>query len=234
MEMTSVYEKVRAKIVGNELPPGSKINIDALVRELGVSQTPVRETLHHLEGDGLVERTHGRGYSTTKLLTDVEFKHMFEVRLLLEPWSARVVASDRMLNPGPDMIELIDQFREHSPVTRNDLARHDEAFHLMLHRATSNRFLLCAFTSLHAQLHLFRLFDNDIEESGVIEEYAHVTTAEHREIATAILNCDPELADVLMRRHLLNSFRRFDPNRDKNGHVYSSLGTVPQARIVEP
>jgi DNA-binding GntR family transcriptional regulator len=61
METGSVYDRIREKIVRNDLRPGTKINIDALVRELGVSQTPVREALHHLEGDGLVERVKGRG-----------------------------------------------------------------------------------------------------------------------------------------------------------------------------
>src|SRR5690606_28828658 len=122
MESRSVYDRIREKIVRNDLRPGTKINIDALVRELGVSQTPVREALHHLEGDGLVERVKGRGYSTTALLDGVEFRHMFEVRMLLEPWSARVLSSDRMTNPGDELVRLVDDFRASGEVSRTHLA----------------------------------------------------------------------------------------------------------------
>ena len=145
METESVYDLIREKIVRNDIRPGSKINIDALVRELGVSQTPVREALHHLEGDGLVERVRGRGYSTTALLDGTEFRHMFEVRMLLEPWSARVLSSDRMTNTGEDLVSLVDDFRASGNVSRTHLAMHDELFHKTLQRATGNSFLFTAF-----------------------------------------------------------------------------------------
>ena len=38
------------------LPPGERVNIDALARELDVSPTPVREALARLEADGLVRK----------------------------------------------------------------------------------------------------------------------------------------------------------------------------------
>ena len=48
METESVYDLIREKIVRNDIRPGSKVNIDALVRELGVSQTPVPVSYTHL------------------------------------------------------------------------------------------------------------------------------------------------------------------------------------------
>lgn len=232
--MSSVYERIRSKIVRNEMPPGGKINIDALVRELGVSQTPVREALHHLEGDGLVQKSHGRGYSTTSLLSDIEFRHMFEVRLLIEPWSARVVATDRMSNPGHDLVEFVDLFRELSSVSRNELAQHDEAFHTRLHAATANRFLIKAYSNLHAQLHLFRLFADGFDETIEMQTYADATAAEHRDIAVAIANCDPDRADTMMRRHLVNSFKRFDPKRGQSHTSEMVFDEVPRAKVAPP
>ena len=65
--VTDVYASMRASILEGEIAPGTRINIDAVARSLGVSQTPVREVLQRLEGDNLVVYNPGRGYSTTPL-----------------------------------------------------------------------------------------------------------------------------------------------------------------------
>lgn len=231
METESVYDLIREKIVRNDIRPGSKINIDALVRELGVSQTPVREALHHLEGDGLVERVRGRGYSTTALLDGTEFRHMFEVRMLLEPWSARVLSSDRMTNTGEDLVSLVDDFRASGNVSRTHLAMHDELFHKTLQRATGNSFLFTAFESLHAQLHLFRLYGDDIEGSDTLGEHFGVTLDEHRAIGEAIAQCDPNKAEERMRMHLTNSLKRFAPQMSDLSVDVAAVAAVPTGRI---
>ena len=231
MESRSVYDRIREKIVRNDLRPGTKINIDALVRELGVSQTPVREALHHLEGDGLVERVKGRGYSTTALLDGVEFRHMFEVRMLLEPWSARVLSSDRMTNPGDDLVRQVDDFRASGQVSRTHLAMHDELFHKTIQQATGNSFLFAAFESLHAQLHLFRLYGDDIEGSRTLGEHFDVTLDEHRDIARAVAECRPDDAEAAMRLHLENSLQRFAPQMSGGAAPGTTVAGVPTGRI---
>ncbi len=52
--MSDVYSTMRASILKGEIEPGTRINIDAVARSMGVSQTPVREVLQRLEGDNLV------------------------------------------------------------------------------------------------------------------------------------------------------------------------------------
>ena len=91
-----VYEELRAQILENRIPPGTRVNIEAVSRQLGVSPTPVREALHRLQGDNLVVATSGRGYSTTTLLDLSALRDLFEFRLLVEPWAARSAAVDRL------------------------------------------------------------------------------------------------------------------------------------------
>jgi DNA-binding FadR family transcriptional regulator len=95
-----VYGILRAKILDLQLPPDGKVNIDALARELGVSQTPIREALSQLEGDRLIVKTPGKGYRTTALLGTAELRELFEFRLLVEPWAARAAAVNRLVNPA--------------------------------------------------------------------------------------------------------------------------------------
>src|SRR5882757_318167 len=87
-----VYETLKALVMEHTLPPGDRINIDALARELDVSPTPVREGLARLESDGLVRKRPLAGYTVTPLLTREEFNDMFDMRLLLECAAARWAA----------------------------------------------------------------------------------------------------------------------------------------------
>lgn len=220
MSELSVYDRVRAKIIRNEILPGERVNIDALVRELGVSQTPVREALHRLEGDRLVTRARGRGYSTTPLLDEDGLRGMFEVRMLLEPWSVRVVAVDRTSNPGRQLLDLVASFRatHRSLCSRTDLAAHDLEFHRLINRATGNRFLQSAYAGLHAQLHLFRLYADDVDSSDTLDE--------HRVLAEAIADCDGTAAESFMRSHLENALHRFLPLVGAAPAVTRSLPTT--------
>lgn len=49
-----VYELIRSKILSQEFPFGSRINIDTLSAQLHVSNSPIREALIMLENNGLL------------------------------------------------------------------------------------------------------------------------------------------------------------------------------------
>lgn len=49
-----VYELLRSRIIGCELAPSTRLNMDALARELQVSQTPIREAINRLASERLV------------------------------------------------------------------------------------------------------------------------------------------------------------------------------------
>lgn len=56
-----VYEKLRAAIGDGELRPGQRLIQAELAERMGVSRIPVREALHRLGKEGLVELTPHRG-----------------------------------------------------------------------------------------------------------------------------------------------------------------------------
>src|SRR5688572_33107048 len=80
-----VYGAIFNKLMSLEISPGARITVDNLVRELNVSQTPIREALGRLEGEGLVVKTHLIGYSAAPQITRRRFDELYELRLLLEP-----------------------------------------------------------------------------------------------------------------------------------------------------
>lgn len=197
------YERIKAMILSNAIPPDTKLTIDKLARELGVSQTPVREALQRLEGDKLVVAKKPRGLWTTPLLDERELRELIEVRLLLEPWSARSAATDRAANPGREMLTEIERFLAlpHGRSEGYALASHDVAFHDMIFHAVGNTFLHDSFRRLHAHLHLFRLYPADLDGTHTVEE--------HRTIAEAISRADATAAEEAMRAHLFAAMDRF-------------------------
>jgi DNA-binding GntR family transcriptional regulator len=199
-----VYARLRASIVEGEIAPGTRINIDALARQLGVSQTPVREALQRLEGDNLLVYAPGRGYSTTPLLELPELRSLFEFRLLVEPWAARAAAVDRLANPGAILDRELGAFEERvgrGGDLRQDLVAHDTRFHDVILAATGNPVVHHAYAQTHCHLHTFRLYPADVDGAA--------TVAEHRKVWDAIRRCEAAEAEKAMTEHIRNSFSRF-------------------------
>ncbi|WP_268760547.1 GntR family transcriptional regulator [Arthrobacter sp. Soil764] len=222
-----VYTAMRASILDGEIAPGTRINIDAVARSLGVSQTPVREVLQRLEGDNLVVYNPGRGYSTTPLLDLPELRSLFEFRLLVEPWAARAAAVDRLANPAGTLEKELAGFRDamkrSSKDLRQDLVAHDTRFHDAILAASGNPVVRHAFAQTHCHLHTFRLYPADVDGA--------ITVAEHTAVREAIEACDPERAEAAMTTHIRNSFDRFAKAFDGELAPLEDSGP-PRRRIV--
>lgn len=207
-----VYHRLRTQILENRMAPGERIGIDAVARDLGVSQTPVREAIRQLEGDQLVVRIPGHGYQTTPLLDLDGLRELFEFRLLVEVWAARAVAVNRLSNPGPVLGDEIGRFialRGGSVDRPRELVTHDTRFHDLILQAVGNKVIRGAHRQTHTHLHTFRLYPTDADGS--------VTLAEHEAIQAAIDACDPDAAEQAMRTHLTNAYARFAAAFDETG-----------------
>lgn len=207
-----VYDRLRALILENRIAPGERLNIDALARDFGVSQTPIREAVRQLEGDQLVVKSAGKGYRTTSLLDLRQLRELFEFRLLVEVWAARSAAVNRLGNPSRRMGAEITAFESvmgGSEDIRHELVRHDMCFHGHVLEALDNDTVRKAYEQTHSHLHTFRLYAADAD--------GRATVAEHRQIRDAIERCDPGGAEEAMRAHLTAAFDRFAQAFDERG-----------------
>jgi DNA-binding GntR family transcriptional regulator len=196
-----VYELLRWKILDHGIPPATKINILQISQELNVSQTPIREALRQLQGDNLVVATTNKGYSTTADLDATGVKDLFEFRLLLEPWAARVSASNRIANPGKELLAELSQFKSVTKFKKRQMIEHDQRFHRAIMLATGNEVLIQAYAQSHCHLHLFRMMENEWDWKKSVEE--------HTKIAQAILKEDSVKAEEEMKNHLQLSYQGF-------------------------
>src|SRR5262249_26527089 len=90
-----VYEALKEGLLFEEILPETKLNLDQIARDRGVSNPPVREALGQLEADGLVRKEAYKGYTALPQLDEDLIDEMYEFRLVLEPHIAAVAAERR-------------------------------------------------------------------------------------------------------------------------------------------
>lgn len=202
-----VYERIKADIMSVKIPPDTRISVDSLVRELGVSQTPIREALSMLEAIGLVTKEHYIGYCTAPTLDRSEFEKLYEIRLVLEPYAARAAAlriSDTTLVELRSLAATMEQYQEKGTRTLyGRFADIDAVFHARIAESTGNHLIAEALARLHTHLHIFRLrFHAQVTRQAIIE---------HTDLINALECRDGIAAENAMRAHLEKSYARLVP-----------------------
>ncbi|HEY5096417.1 MAG TPA: GntR family transcriptional regulator, partial [Acidimicrobiales bacterium] len=92
--------ELRDRILTGRLGPGTRIDLDAITREFGISRTPVREALLELSYEGLVSVTPRSGI-TVLGITPGDAVDNFAILATLAGKAAEW-ATERMTRPVPD------------------------------------------------------------------------------------------------------------------------------------
>lgn len=207
-----VYETIFSQLMALKIAPGARITVDNLARELGVSQTPIREALGRLEGEGLVHKTHLIGFSAAPQISSRKFGELYELRLLLEPHAAaRAVAqlNDDMLAALTEAAGVMGR-RAKSGDERarySQFARQDAVFHDMILQSAGNELVRETLAHQHTHFHIFRLmFHSRVTEEALEEHEAIIAAFEARDAATA---------ETAMRHHIERSRDRLLPVFDE-------------------
>lgn len=77
------YEAIKRRLMTGEWATGARIEAARLADELGVSMTPVRDSLYRLNGERMVDFTPGEGFHVHRL-TETEFRDLLELHLILQ------------------------------------------------------------------------------------------------------------------------------------------------------
>ncbi|MEZ6017177.1 MAG: GntR family transcriptional regulator [Planctomycetota bacterium] len=85
------YGHIRGRLTRGAWAPGTRLANRALADEIGVSFTPVREALQRLASEGLVDYHPGAG-AFVRAPDRRELAELYELRLVVEPYAARLAA----------------------------------------------------------------------------------------------------------------------------------------------
>jgi DNA-binding GntR family transcriptional regulator len=83
-----IYEHLREQLLNGEISPRQHLIEAKIAKELGTSRTPVREALHSLELEGLIESIPRVGY-VVKPISEQEVEEICEMRMAIEGVAAR-------------------------------------------------------------------------------------------------------------------------------------------------
>jgi DNA-binding GntR family transcriptional regulator len=186
------------------IPPDTRISIESLVRELGVSQTPIREALSMLEAIGLVTKKHFVGYCSAPQLNRKQLDQLYEVRLLIEPYAARC-AAERMSESDLKILSDLAQNMEPGEwrTTYARFADQDSELHDLIAMGSGNTLIQESLARLHTHLHIFRLrFHSEVTTEAYVE---------HARLVEALVRRDPAEAEAAMREHIERSYKRLEP-----------------------
>jgi DNA-binding GntR family transcriptional regulator len=168
-----VYDFLRAEMARGGLQVGAFLDLNELASRLGVSRTPLREALLHLESQGFVTVLPRRGFRLNALTLD-DIRHFYEIIGALEAAALKSVGSSLGPADFTRMRELDAAMAE--AVAARDFDRYYEAnlaFHDVYLRRSDNARLV-------SQVHLLkrRLYDWPRRET-MVQAWEQHSVVEH-------------------------------------------------------
>jgi DNA-binding GntR family transcriptional regulator len=190
------YDEIRRYIVDGALPAGTRLVEKKLTSSLGISRTPLREALHRLEQDGLIERNPGMGMSVTGLTLE-ELNEVMGIRAVLEGHCARL-AAERISDEA-----LTDLFAAHEGAA--DAIRSGDVEALIIANTQFHDGINAAARSPRCMTMINEMRESVLRyRSEALNEEAtrRHSFDQHLEILMAMKARDGQLIENLMRAHI--------------------------------
>jgi DNA-binding GntR family transcriptional regulator len=189
---------IRHMIISNEVRPGTWLRLQALAARFGVSMQPVREALHILHGEGLVELQPNRG-ARVRGLDRNRLIHVYEIRAGIASIMARRFAEEA----SGSEIRALERFQaEHdAAIEARDFTRAsrvNKAFHDLIYGRGGNQEAL-------ALVHRYRDLSGSVRARiGYSDAHWDRVRQEHHALLDAIRRHDGAAAGDVGARHVLN------------------------------
>lgn len=189
------YQLIRHKIITLELPPRSAIDEQALMEDLKLGRTPIREALQRLAAEGLVISAPRRGMFVADIgITDLQ--KIFEMRMVLEGFCARLAAQRVTALQLGEMQAVVAELERIPNGEKRMLMDIDQRFHELVYQAADNEFLADTLAWLHALSH--RIWHLTLDRIGDVRG----AMEQHVAITKALQDGDGVRAEALLQRHV--------------------------------
>jgi DNA-binding GntR family transcriptional regulator len=193
-----VLTKTRERILNGEYEPGTRLRIQQLASETGVSLIPVREALRILEAERLVKTEPNKGATVAELSVD-DMMDLYETRILAEMAAIRratplkpedAVALRRILSDMKAAFDADDQ--------ENFLALHRQ-FHFGIYQQCTSAWLSYIVRMLWDHTERYQRLSVRFRSDGA--------QAEHQHLLNLLEGHDNEAAAIAQKAHLESTFR---------------------------
>ena len=194
------YEAIKKAILSAEFgsKPEIQVDEDLLAKQLGISRTPVREAVFRLTTEGFLKKIPRRGVYIAKKSPD-EIIEILLVRSALEGLAARLAAEQVTKK---DLAEMKSIFKSFHRFNRKEIIREYSKANVKFHEYVIERSncdkLIDIAGNLFSQMQMIRRWYPGTATT------CQNSLSEHLAIIEAIGKRNGEVAETLMRKHILS------------------------------
>ncbi len=220
-----MYETLRRKVLTLELAPGAALSENELAAVLGVSRTPVRESLILLAEEGLVQVFPQVG----SFVSRVDMRRVADAQFLREAVELAAL-EDLPETPDAGVVAALEANlarQREADIDLEEFFALDEEFHRGLLELSGHE--RAWPTVVSAKGHLDRARRLGLYEANTPEVFA----GQHEEILRAVIARDVPLARATMRTHLREVFADIERIRARKPELFASnTNSTPVRRNV--
>ena len=215
------YDILKSNILSGRFVQGERLAEEHLAEEMGVSRTPVREALHKLEQDGLIEPLESRGFCVP-MDSQEEIEDLFELRAVLEGYTLKIICeriTDQQIAKLEGIIEKAGIALRRKRI--DEVFRWNTQFHDTLHDMVADK---RRFHNLIVKMrkYVLRYRKDTLQYLGA----ATRASDGHRQILLALKLKDPELCERVMRVHIRQSKEdALQTNREAKAKGFGTAST---------
>jgi DNA-binding GntR family transcriptional regulator len=199
---TSAYEYLMNGLMSGLFQPGQFYSENKLVKEIGISRTPIRSALQQLKQNRLIEIIPNKGFTLYKMSSHKDIIENYQIRAAIEGYALSQLLKDKTEKSREkirELKEIHDRLAScyEEPLDRPRFAAIDEEFHKSLvgylENSSFNELLFCQIFRTYILLKIAKMPNRDKE-----------ALAEHTALMNAILTGDEKETHAALMNHLDN------------------------------
>lgn len=203
-----VQQLLYKEILNLRIAPGSKLNVNQLAAQLGISRTPVAEAIAGLGDMGFTVSHPGVPGSFVRELSLTDMIDLYRVRDAIESEAASLCAHHIDDRTVLELSDLADAFR--MSVLRRDIRGMkdtDMPFHRLIVDACENPYILHSYELILPRLIMYQasMLEFVGQEESASNPWMPSVQFNHLAVVSAIRLRLPELARRAMSEHIANS-----------------------------
>lgn len=190
------YRHLFEGFLNKELVPGTRLLMDELADQMGISRTPVREALQRLEREGVIEPHGRRGYVVREVHTE-ELNQRYEAREAIEGYAAQ-----RVTMLGGEHVKRLragyEELLQQPQTTAEEVFRANRDVHRLIVEVIGNAHLEEAFDMLWNRVLTSDIWARMLDSDDVVGDF----DLAHRDLIAAIESGDTDRAHSCMIEHI--------------------------------
>ncbi len=191
-----VFDSLKQAIIRGDIAAGEWLVESHIAEMLGISRTPVREAIHKLEREQLIERQPRGGFTVLGLNRD-DIEETFGIRGVLEGYAAYLATVKHQPIELKPLQKKIEEFQRCLDKGQQDvLPRINTEFHDLLYSLSKSPRLIHMINGLRDQIYRFReMILNDHKFAGISNE-------DHKQMLAFMRKRDAVGVEKLVREHI--------------------------------